>query len=99
MFFVLALQTLFLGARRVAGDGSGEAFVDPVTGSELTAHRRVTGGGVVLGEIIAEEIDGPVVFYRTAMAGTVGSQLLNLCRDALPQSGRPPPVGGCYAIL
>jgi hypothetical protein len=38
----------------------------------LTAHCRVTGGSVVLGEIIAEEIDGPAVFNIAEMTGTVG---------------------------
>ena len=58
-------------SRSIAGDASGEAFVDPVAGFEWTAHCRVTGGGMVLGEIIAEEIDGPAGFNIAKMARTV----------------------------
>jgi hypothetical protein len=43
----------------------------------------------VLGEIIAEEIDGPAVFNRAEMAGTVGEELLDLGGDTLPCGGRP----------
>ncbi len=93
MATISATRAFFLGARGVTGDGSGEAFVDPLASSELTAHRRVTGGDVVLGERIAEEIDGPAVFHIVEMAGTVGEEPLDLGGDTLPCGGRPARLG------
>jgi hypothetical protein len=61
-----------LGVGRVAGDGVGEAFVDPLPGLQLAANRRVTGCALVLGEIIATEINGPAVFNIADVAGAVG---------------------------
>lgn len=61
----------FLGAGGVAGYSFGEAFVDPVPCLQLAAHRRVTERLVVLGEIIAEEIDRPAGFNIPEVAGTV----------------------------
>jgi hypothetical protein len=56
----------------------------------LAADRGITGGLLVLGEIITEEINGPAVFHRAEVGGTVGEERLKLCRDALSKSGRSP---------
>lgn len=74
----------------MAGDSFGEAFVDPIPGLQLAADRGIAGGILVLGEISTEEIHGPAVFNRAEVGGTVGEELLELCRDTLPKSSRPP---------
>jgi hypothetical protein len=91
---ISATRAFFFSAGSITGDGFSEAFVDPVPGFQLAAHRRVTGGALVLGEIIAQEIDGPTIFNVAKVAGTVGEELLEVGRDALPGGGRPPRLGG-----
>jgi hypothetical protein len=66
-----ATRAFFLGTGSVAGDAFGKTFIDPVPGLQLASHRRVTHRLVVLGEIIAEEIDRPAVFNIAKMARTV----------------------------
>jgi hypothetical protein len=48
---------------------------------------------LVLGEIIPNESHGPAVFNRAEVGGTVSEELLELCRDALPNGGRTPRMG------
>lgn len=78
----------------MARDGFREAFVDPVSCLQLAAARRVTHRLLRLGEIIAEEIDGPARFSRAAVAGTVNEEGRDLCGHALAFGGGAPWLGG-----
>ena len=60
---------------------------------QLAADRRVTDRLLVLGEIIADKIDGPALFNRAEMAGTVDEEVLDLCRNALAFGGGTPGLG------
>ena len=61
---------------------------------QLASHRRVTDRLLVLGEIIAEEIDGPALFSIAEVAGTVGEELRDLYGNALAFCGGAPRLGG-----
>jgi hypothetical protein len=63
---------VFLSGGSIPGDSFGEAFVDPISGFQLAADGGITGGLLVLGEIITEESNGPAVFNRAEVGGTVG---------------------------
>jgi hypothetical protein len=84
----------FLRSGSMLGDRCGEAFGDPISGLQLAADRGITGGLLVLGKIITDESHGPALCNRAEVGGTVGSELLKLCRDALPKSGRSPRLWG-----
>ena len=91
---IAATRAFFLDIGSVAGDGCGQAFLDPVPGLQLASHRRVTDRLVVCGERIAEEMDRPAVFHRAAVAGTVDEELLELLGDVLALRSRPSRLGG-----
>ena len=90
---IAATRAFFLGTGRVAGDGCGTAFRDPVPGLQLASHRRVTDRLVVCGEIIAEEMHRPAVFNRAEVAGTVDEERRDLFGNALAFGGLGAPVG------
>jgi hypothetical protein len=90
---IAATRAFFLGRGRITGNGFREAFVDPLPGVQLAADRRVTDRLLVLREIIAEEIDGPALFNRAKVAGTVDEELFELLGDVLAFRGWPPRLG------
>jgi hypothetical protein len=61
---------------------------------QLASHRRVTDRLVVLGAIIAEEMDRPAVFHIAEVAGTVDEERLELLGTGLTFRGRPSRLGG-----
>lgn len=77
----------------MAGNSFHEAFVDPIPCLQWAADRRVTDRLLMLGKIIAEEIDGPALFNRAEMAGTVDEEVLDLCGNALACCSGAPGVG------
>ena len=90
---ISATRAFFLGTGSVAGDGFGKTFIDPVPGLQLASHRRVTDRLVVLGAIIAEEMDRPAVFHIAEVAGTVDEERLELLGTGLTFRGRPSRLG------
>src|SRR5262249_34871385 len=82
-----------LGTGRVAGDGCGKAFIDPVPGLQLASHCGVTDRLMVFGAIITEEMDRPAFFNRAEVAGAGGQRLLELLGDVLAFRGRPSRLG------
>jgi len=77
----------------------GEAFIDPTTRLQLTAHGRVADVACVLGEIMAYAVDCPALLNIAEVAGTLGSQALKVCGDALAFGGRTPGLGGVVKSL
>jgi hypothetical protein len=84
----------FLTAWGIERHGCGEAFIDPAPRLQLAAHGRVADVAGVRDEIMAYEVDGPALLHRADVAGTLGSQALKVCGDALAFGGWTSGLGG-----